>query len=60
MNEEDKKAFLDDFKKTDIEKKLDMWFYALDQEGLWEELLAEMSMIAQMQNPNKGKMVEEE
>jgi len=60
MNEEDKKAFLDDFKKAAIEKKLDMWFYALDQEGLWEELLAEMSMIAQMQNPNKGKMVEEE
>jgi hypothetical protein len=59
MNEEDKKAFLDDFKKADIEKKLDMWFYALDQEGLWEELLAEMSMIAQMQNPMKGKMEEE-
>jgi hypothetical protein len=60
MNEEDKKAFLDDFKKADIEKKLDMWFYALDQEGLWEELLAEMSMIAQMQNPMKGKIEEEE
>ena len=60
MNEEDKKAFLDDFKKADMGKKLDMWFYALDQEGLWEELLAEMSMIAQMQNPMKGKMEEEE
>ena len=60
MNEEDKKAFLNDFRKADITKKLDMWFYALDQEGLWEELLAEMSMIAQMQNPIKGKIAEEE
>ena len=60
MNEDDKKAFLDDFKKGDIEKKLDMWYYAVDQEALWEEILAMMSMIAQAANPNKGKPVEEE
>lgn len=59
MNEEDKKAFLEDFKKGDIAKKLDMWYYALDQEALWEEL-TEMSMIAQAQNPQKGRVVEEE
>lgn len=60
MKEEDKKAFLDDFKKGDINKKLDMWYYAVEQEALWEEALAEMSMIAQAANPQKGKIVEEE
>ena len=46
MNEEDKKAFLEDFKKGDIQKKLDMWFYAIEQEALWEEIMDEMSKIA--------------
>ncbi|MFH1013260.1 MAG: hypothetical protein V1769_01980 [Thermoplasmatota archaeon] len=60
MKEDDKKVFLDDFKKADINKKLDMWYYAVDQEALWEEALAEMSMIAQATNPQKGKVMEEE
>jgi hypothetical protein len=60
VNEDDKKAFLDDFKKGDIEKKLDMWYFAVDQEALWEEILAEMSMVAQAINPQKGKAAEEE
>ena len=60
MNEEDRKAFLDDFKKADMNKKLDMWYYAVEQEALWEEILTEMSMIAQAANPQKGKVVEEE
>ena len=30
MNDEDKKAFLKDFKKVDINQKMDMWFFALD------------------------------
>ena len=59
MNEEDKKAFLADFKKADISKKLDMWYYAVNQEGLWEEILAELSAIAQAETPGK-KIVEEE
>lgn len=56
MNEEDKKDFLKDFKDADIDKKLDMWYYALDQEGLWEEILDEMSKMAtmdQMKQMNK-------
>lgn len=57
MNEEDMKAFLDDFKKADVTGKLDMWFYALDQEGLWEELIAEMSNIAQMQQMQQTKKI---
>jgi len=60
VKEEDTKVFLNDFKKGDITTKLDMWYYAIEQEALWEEILAEMSMIAQMANPQKGKMVEEE
>lgn len=49
MNEEDKKRFLEDFKKADGQKKLDMWYFAVEQEGLWEEIIAEMSDIAQKQ-----------
>ena len=60
MNEEDTKTFLADFKKADINKKLDLWYYAVEQDALWEETLAEMSMIAQAANPQKGKLVEEE
>ncbi len=60
MNDQDKKTFLADFKAADIQKKLDMWYYAVEQEGFWEEILAEMSMIAQAASPQKDKMVEEE
>jgi len=60
VNEDDKKAFLDDFKKGNVDNKLDMWYYAVEQEAFWEEILAEMSMIAQAANPQKGKVVDEE
>ena len=60
MKEEDVKMFLDDFKKADITKKLDMWYFAVEQEAIWEEALAEMSMIAQATNPQKGQVLEEE
>ena len=60
MNEEDIKVFLADFKKGDITTKLNMWYYAIEQDALWDEILAEMSMIAQVTNPQKGKLVEEE
>jgi len=59
MNEEDKKTFLDDFKKADKTKKLDMWYHAVEQQGLWEELIAEMADIAQAQNIGQ-KMIKEE
>lgn len=60
MKKDDIKMFLDDFKKADITKKLDMWYFAVEQEAIWEEALAEMSMIAQATNPQKGKVMEEE
>ena len=59
MIEKDKKEFLEDFKKADINKKLDMWYYALDQEGICEEIIAEMSIIAQDRFGGKGIMAEE-
>ena len=59
MKEEDKKAFLEDFRTGDIQKKLDMWYYALDQESSWEEIIAEMSFIAQTHHTGKTAMDEE-
>jgi hypothetical protein len=58
VNEDEKKAFIADFAKADITKKLDMWYFAVEQETIWEELLAEMSMIAQAANP-KARITEE-
>jgi hypothetical protein len=50
VDEKDRQKFIKDFKEADISKKLDMWYYALEQEGLWEEIIAEMSEIAQDRN----------
>jgi hypothetical protein len=54
MNEEDVKAFLEDFKKAKIEGKMDMWFYALDQQAIWDEIMDEMSKIARIQLMKSG------
>jgi hypothetical protein len=48
LNEEDQQKFLEDFKKADISKKLDMWYFALEQISVWDELIDEMATIAQM------------
>ena len=56
MNEEDKKRFLEDFTKADVKKKLDMWYYALEHEMLWGEILAEMADTAQKANIKPTKM----
>ena len=58
MKEEDKKVFLEDFKKADVSKKLDMWYHALEQIGLWDEILAEMSNIAQDRFTRKERVLE--
>jgi len=57
LKEEDKTTFLQDFKKAEISKKLDMWYFALEQIAIWEELITEMSTIAQMKT-GPVKMVE--
>jgi hypothetical protein len=62
MNEEDKKEFLEDFKKADGPSKLEMWYYALEQEVLWEKILTEMTKIAKEQHVDKelDKRIQEE
>ena len=62
MNEDDKKEFLDDFRKANGEKKLDMWYYALGQEVLWEQILSDLSNIAREQKMDKtlDKAMEED
>lgn len=62
MNEDDVKKFLDDFKNADIQQKLDMWFYAIEQEAIWDEIMEEMSKnarIAMMKSGAKISMGEE-
>jgi hypothetical protein len=56
VKEEDKNSFLDDFKKADVSKKLDMWYYAIEQGSLWDEIINEVADIAQidqLKKPNK-------
>ncbi len=48
MDEKDKKAFLEDFEKADINQKMDMWFFALDQQAIWDEIMDNMSKIARI------------
>lgn len=62
MNEEEKTQFINDFTTADIQKKLDMWFYALDQEALWDEILTIMSDTATELNlkRNTNKSSDEE
>ena len=62
MDENDKKEFLNDFRRADGEKKLDMWYYALEQEVIWEQILSEMSDIAKEQKIDKklDKAMQEE
>ena len=62
MNEEDKKQLLGDFKKADGTKRLDLWDYALEQQVLWEKIIAEMQTIARDQGVDKKleKMIDED
>ena len=57
MNDDDKNAFLEDYRKADLEKKLDMWYFALDQEIWWDEILTEMADTAQALNLKRDKVV---
>ncbi len=59
MKEEDKKAFLEDYKKFDVSKKLDMWYYALEQEASWEEIITEISNIATLKQIVKSNKASE-
>jgi len=62
MNEQDKKELMEDFKKADGSKRLDLWDFALSQQVLWEDVIAQMQNIARDQNVDKklDKLMEEE
>ncbi len=62
MDEKDKKEFLEDFKKSEGSKRLDMWDYALGQQVFWEQIITKLSVIAKEQGVDKEleKMFEEE
>ena len=62
MNDEDKKEFMEEFKKGDGTKRLDMWDYALAQQVVWENIITEMQHIAREQGVDKEleKMMEED
>ena len=62
MNEEDKKELMDEFKNGDGAKRLELWDYAIQQQVLWETIIAEMQVIAKKQGIDKKleKMIDEE
>jgi hypothetical protein len=62
MNEDDKKEFMEDFKKGDGTKRLDLWDFALEQQVLWENIISEMQNIAREQGVDKEleKMMDED
>jgi hypothetical protein len=62
MNEKDIKEMLEDFKKADGGKRLDMWDYALSQQVLWENIISEMQRIAKEQGVDRklDTMMQEE
>ena len=62
MNEADKKELMDEFKKGDGGKRLDMWDYAISQQVLWEQIIADMQIIAREQGVDKEleKLVDDE
>lgn len=62
MNENDKKELLDEFKKADGAKRLDLWDYATQQQVLWEDIISEIQRIAREQGVDKqlDEMMEED
>jgi hypothetical protein len=53
MNEDDKKELIEEFKRGDGTKRLDMWDYALAQQVLWENVIADLQKIAHEQGVDK-------
>lgn len=62
MDEEGKKELMEEFKKGDGAKRLDLWDYALQQQVLWEAIIADMQNIAREQGVDKQleKLIDEE
>lgn len=62
MNEKDKQELMQEFKEGDGAKRLDLWDYALAQQVIWEDIIAEMQNISRDQGVDKQleKMADEE
>jgi len=62
MNEDDKKEIIDEFKKSDGAKRLDLWDYALSQQVIWENIISDIQKIAKEQGVDKklDKMMEDD
>ena len=62
MDEKGKKELVEEFKKGEGSKRLDMWDYALSQQVLWENIISELQVIAREQGVDKKleKMMEED
>ena len=62
MKEQDKKDMMEEFKKADGTKRLDMWDYACEQQVIWEKIINDMQNIAREQGVDKqlDKIIEEE
>lgn len=62
MDEESKKELMSEFKKGDGAKRLDLWDYALQQQVLWEGIIADLQKIAREQGVDKQleKLIDEE
>ncbi len=62
MDEEGRKELLEEFKKADGAKRLDMWDFAIEQQVVWEKIIADLQKIAREQGVDKKleKMMDEE
>ena len=62
MDDNDKKEFIEEFKKADGPKRLDMWDYALAQQVLWENVISQLQEIARKQGVDKDldKLMDED
>jgi hypothetical protein len=62
MDDNDKKELIEEFKKADGAKRLDMWDYACQQQVIWENIITELQNIAREQGVDKklDDMMQEE
>jgi hypothetical protein len=62
MDDANKAQFIDEFKKSDGPKRLDMWDFALSQQVMWESIIADIQVIARKQGVDKDldKLIEED
>ena len=62
MDEDGKKDFIEEFKKADGAKRLEMWDYGIKQQVVWEKIISDIQQIAREQNVDKEleKLMDEE